>query len=40
VRRLRRELDAPSTTLPFLFEEEAERDVFERLADDLEKRRL
>jgi anion-transporting ArsA/GET3 family ATPase len=40
LRRLRRLLSAPATTLPFLFEESVERDVFERLADDLGRRRL
>jgi len=40
LRRLRRLLSAPATTLPFLFEEDTEREVFERLADDLGRRRL
>ena len=40
LRRLRRVLSAPATTLPFLFEEDTERAVFERLADDLGRRRL
>jgi anion-transporting ArsA/GET3 family ATPase len=40
LRRLRRVIAAPATTLPYLFEEDAEHDVFQRLADDLGRRRL
>jgi hypothetical protein len=38
LRRLKREIDAPVATLPYLFQGELDLDAFERLSVDLERR--